>query len=142
MEEQLYDLQMAGVEVIVSLLPHSEIRELRLQDEPERCQRHQIEFIWFPIADHRVPSSLRSAMRLIKKIVSRIQQGKGVAIHCRMGIGRSGMIAAGVLMMQQVDLETALQQLSLVRGKEIPETEEQRRWLARLSLLMTTQSYT
>jgi protein-tyrosine phosphatase len=139
---QMGDLRREGVQVIVSLLSLTEIVELSLEDEPDVCRRHQIEFLWLPITDQQAPSSLRSAMQLINKIVKRIRQNRGVAIHCRMGIGRSGMIAAGALMMLQIEMPTALKLLSQTRGEEIPETEEQRRWLTQLSLQIGAQRST
>lgn len=140
LDAQVHALQVAGVEVIVSLLPLEEISELCLQEEPALCERHQMEFIWFPITDHHAPASMCGALRLIRKIVTRIQQQKGVAIHCRMGIGRSGMIAAGALMMQQIGMDAALKLVTEARGEEIPETKAQRRWLARLSRRIAAQS--
>lgn len=140
LDVQVHALRMAGVEVIVSLLAREEISELCLQEEPALCERHQMEFIWFPITDHHAPASMRRALRLIRKIVARLQQQKRVAIHCRMGIGRSGMIAAGTLMMLKMDMDAALKRLSEARGAEIPETEAQRRWLKRMSRRILAES--
>ncbi len=50
-------------------------------------------------------------------------------IHCRAGIGRSGMLAACVLVKAGLDPEAALQRVSEARGCPVPDTEEQRAWV-------------
>jgi protein-tyrosine phosphatase len=55
-----------------------------------------------------------------------------VAVHCRQGIGRSGMIAAGALMRSGVGADKAVDVVSAARGVAIPETAAQRYWLYQL----------
>lgn len=58
-----------------------------------------------------------------------LRQGKGVAIHCRQGVGRAGMIAASLLVEQGVPPAEAIRRVSAARGIQIPETPEQRLWI-------------
>ena len=57
-----------------------------------------------------------------------------IGVHCRMGIGRSGMIAAGILMYFGKDADQAFSEVSLVRGRPVPDTQEQLEWVSRLPL--------
>jgi protein-tyrosine phosphatase len=50
-------------------------------------------------------------------------------VHCRQGIGRSGLIVGGVLVAAGEDLGAALEAIRKSRGVSVPETEEQRQWL-------------
>ncbi len=60
-----------------------------------------------------------------------LSSGKNVLIHCRQGIGRSGLIAVCLLIDSGLPLEEALRILSSARGLPVPETAEQRQWLHR-----------
>ena len=56
---------------------------------------------------------------------------KNIAIHCYAGIGRTGLIAASILIKQGMDVDTALIKLSKTRGLRVPETIGQIAWLHR-----------
>ena len=92
-----------------------------------------IEFISFPIPDRGVPASLLLALPLLTKIAGALEEGKNVAVHCRQGVGRSGMIAAGVLVSSGAGTEDAIKAVSNARGVPVPETSSQREWLRHLS---------
>ena len=97
----------------------------------------RISFISFPIPDRGVPSSLQEAASLILGITAQLEAGKNVAVHCRQGIGRSGLIAAGTLVASGVGAEEAMQAVTSARGVPVPETTEQRLWTERLSCGLT-----
>jgi len=89
-------------------------------------------FVSFPIPDRGTPASTRDALALITTVASDLENGKNVAVHCRQGVGRSGLVAAGVLMSAGTNPEKALQVVSSARGTAVPETLEQRLWLRQL----------
>jgi len=55
--------------------------------------------------------------------------GKHVAIHCRAGIGRTGIIAGAVLLKTGKTAKEAFALISDARGVRVPDTEEQEKWL-------------
>jgi protein-tyrosine phosphatase len=118
----------AGVDVVVSLLEPEEEAQLVLEGEAAAAAASGIDFRPFPIPDRGVPASRESVAELANSIVDALDEGKNVAVHCRQGIGRSGIIAGGVLVAAGQDVTTALKAISDARGIEVPETEEQRRW--------------
>jgi len=131
----------AGVDVIVSLLEDEEAGQLDLLGECKAAEDHAIGFISFPIPDRSVPASLQEALSLIGRITAQLTAGKNVAVHCRQGIGRSGLIAAGALIAAGTSPDDAIQIVSYARGVPVPETTEQRRWTERLpSGLAVTKS--
>jgi len=65
-------------------------------------------------------------------VSSALGEGSNVAVHCRQGIGRSGLIAAGILANSGVQPEQAIKIVSDARGLTIPETTDQRLWVQRL----------
>ncbi len=131
-DDELTAWKTAGIDVVVSLLTHGEVLELSLQEEPSICNRLGIEFISYPIPDMQVPASIPATIALIKDIDNRLKAGKAVAIHCRGGIGRSGLVASCVLVWSGETIENAFERISNARGLPVPETDEQRRWVKRL----------
>jgi protein-tyrosine phosphatase len=123
----------AGIDMVVSLLESDEEAQLVPEGEAAAAATNSIEFRAFPIPDRGVPASRESVAELADDIVSALDSGKNVAVHCRQGIGRSGMIVGGVLVAAGEDVPTALGTIKESRGLDVPETEEQQRWLREFS---------
>ena len=119
-----------GIDLVLSLLEDDEIAELGLSGEQQACQDQGIEFISFPIADRSVPRSSAETERIARHLSDELLNGKGVAIHCRAGIGRSSLIAACVLVLNGYEASSALDAISKARGVEVPDTEAQTFWVS------------
>jgi protein-tyrosine phosphatase len=120
----------AGVRHVVSLLTPTESRELDLEAEKIACAEAGIEFNTVPAPDRGVPPSASEFRHVATKLGEELRQGKGVLVHCRQGIGRASMMAAAILADAGIDSETALQMIERIRGRPVPDTDEQRAWLA------------
>lgn len=119
----------AAIDVVVSLLEPQEEADLALAGESTSARANRIEFRAYPIPDRGVPSSRESVARLASEIVETLRAGRTVAVHCRQGVGRSGLFAAAVLIVAGADPETAVTTIGHSRGIPVPETDEQRRWI-------------
>jgi protein-tyrosine phosphatase len=119
----------AGVDIVVSLLEPEEEAQLVLEGEAAAAAASGVEFRLFPVPDRGVPASRESVAELASGIVDALETGKNVAVHCRQGIGRSALIVGGVLVAAGKDPNTALKTIEESRGREVPETDEQRQWL-------------
>ena len=126
--DELKALATSGVNVLVSLLTADEVAELELQDEERLCGDCGLRFISFPIPDRGLPFSTAEAGRTIDLILEELWAGKAVAVHCRMGIGRSSLIAACLLKSQGIGVDEAFAMISRARDFSVPDTEEQREW--------------
>jgi protein-tyrosine phosphatase len=62
-----------------------------------------------------------------------LKTGKNVAIHCRQGIGRSGLLAAASLMTSGIGAREAGDAVTKARGVTVPETPGQMQWLNQLA---------
>jgi protein-tyrosine phosphatase len=117
------------VGTVVSLLEPEEVGDLELAGEAELCRSAGIEFIAFPVADRAVPSSLTETRLLAEKLCTTGSTGIAVAIHCRAGIGRSSVIAGAALILSGLSTEDAIAAIRKARGVDVPDTDEQLRWL-------------
>jgi protein-tyrosine phosphatase len=133
LEDEIRALKNEQFDVLVSLLTRDELDEFDLATEAALTRAQGLQFCEFPIADLGIPKSIAAARELIDKLRGGLEAGKKIAIHCRQGIGRSGLIAAGVLVASGVDPETAFRQVSAARGLSVPETLEQRAWVLELA---------
>jgi protein-tyrosine phosphatase len=118
-----------GVETVVSLLEPHEIRELDLAQEESLCLGFNLQFISFPIPDRGVPSNSANLLKLLTTLEAQLRSGHSVAVHCRAGIGRSGLIGACILNAFGVDPDSAFGILSRARGVTIPDTDAQVTWV-------------
>jgi protein-tyrosine phosphatase len=128
--DEIAALREAGVEVLVSLLTAGEISELDLGEEARFCQERGMRYLSFPIQDFSVPASQAEALDFLEGLQALLLEGKHVGMHCRGGIGRSGVMAGGLLVLFGHTPRRAFELLSAARGLEVPETDEQRAWVA------------
>jgi protein-tyrosine phosphatase len=56
-----------------------------------------------------------------------------VAVHCWGGVGRSSLVAAALLVLRGSTAQAAWHRVAYARGVPVPETDEQRDWVARLA---------
>ena len=132
LEDEITGWRKAGLDVVVSLLEKDEAAQFELGHEGEVAESKGVRFISFPIPDRGVPASTREALSLFSRIAAALDEGKNVALHCRQGIGRSGLIAAGVLLTSGMGVDKALEVVGAARGEAIPETPAQLQWIRHL----------
>jgi protein-tyrosine phosphatase len=133
LDDEIRGWRAAGVDTVVSLLTPDETDELTLRDEAVLSAAHSIRFLSLPVPDLGVPASQVQAVDSIRALIEELERGRNIAIHCRQGIGRSGMIAAALLVTAGADPREAFRRISEVRGVPVPETDEQRNWVASLA---------
>jgi protein-tyrosine phosphatase len=87
-----------------------------------------MEFLNLPTPDRGTPA-VCDFRTLLNALEAALRAGKHVVVHCRMGIGRSSVVAAGLLMAEGVPHATAWATVARARGLEVPDTAEQKSWL-------------
>jgi protein-tyrosine phosphatase len=127
--DELLAWREAGYDVLVSLLTSGEAEELGLKDEPAAATSAGLKFLTFEIADMGVPESLTRWSTFVDEVHAEVQHGKDVVVHCRGGIGRSGLLAASLLVREGIEPAAAFATISTARGCTVPETNVQGDWL-------------
>jgi protein-tyrosine phosphatase len=124
------DWSSEGVHAVVSLLDPVEAKQLDVQHEAELCARHGLHFIAFPIPDRGVPKR-EALLKLLEELAQLLRAGQRVVVHCRLGIGRSSVVLASLLVKSGISAERAFQRIAAARGCEVPDTAEQREWVCK-----------
>ena len=140
LSEGIQAWRAAGVDSVISLIDGPEERDLALEQEALLCRTCGIEFVSFPIRDRGVPTSPDATASLVEWVVSDLRRGLGVAIHCRLGIGRTGLVAGCVLRALGYDFESVFPILSRARGMPVPDTDAQVEWVRRFEATGTSVS--
>jgi protein-tyrosine phosphatase len=118
-----------GIHLVVSLLEDNEARTLGLDAERDMVKGLGMDFVSFPIPDMGLPKSVEEFASLSKMLLKRVDAGTNILVHCHAGIGRSGLMAAGILLHCDLDPQQAFAHVSKMRGVRVPETPDQEYWL-------------
>jgi protein tyrosine phosphatase (PTP) superfamily phosphohydrolase (DUF442 family) len=133
LEDEIDGWRAAGVDSVASLLTPDEVEDLNLSQEAELAASRGIRFFSLPIPDRDIPASDIAAIDFTRALVDELAHGRSVLLHCRQGVGRSGMLAAAILVAGGERPGRACARIGAARGVETPETEPQRLWLERVA---------
>lgn len=128
LEDEIAGWKRSGITDVVSFLHRYEIEELSISNEAALCKANGIEYRSFPIQDRSTPIDRADFFALVHELTSLVQNDRGVALHCRAGIGRSGLTAACVLLGLGVSASEVFAILSRARRLPVPDTDAQVDW--------------
>lgn len=125
----LNHLKQLGINKIVSLLEIEEAVHLGAEKESEMCEQLGMAFEQFPIRDRTVPQKPPQFRQLVNRLYDELQGGANIAIHCYAGIGRTGLLAGGLLITEGLSVNAAVDIMSDARGRNMPQTQDQYEYL-------------
>lgn len=114
---------------LVSTIEPQEVRALEIEGLQAICLANDIGLLKFPMMDRRSPASLGAFLRVSSELHRYLMNGESVGVHCKSGIGRSGMLICALLGKLEYEFNDALRVIKLGRGLSAPNTHEQLDWL-------------
>ncbi len=125
--DRLALLSNAGLDYFIDLTEAGEQREYR------RLLSRKAEYRRYPIADTCVPKDPGQMRALQADLRTALMQGHGVYLHCRAGIGRTGVAIGCFLVEEGLAGKAALKQLNRLWKQsaraatwpKVPQTPEQ-----------------
>jgi protein-tyrosine phosphatase len=131
LEDEIRAMKDDGIHILVSLLTRQEEAALGLELEGETARRHGLTFHAHPVWDRGIPRDPAPTWALARELAARHAEGQSIVAHCRMGIGRSPLLLASILVLRGSAPEEAWTAIGNARGCLVPDTMEQRDWLER-----------
>ena len=111
--------EFSGADLVLSMVTEAERVELGMARQGRVVA----------IPDRGLPPDREAFREAAQEAAQLLQRGGRVVVHCRAGIGRSGMMAACILgELGLCEPEKIWRLLREARGLEVPDTEEQRSW--------------
>jgi len=138
LQEEMASWQRAGVGTVLSLLTPEEEETLGLAHEADALRAAGMAFLSLPIPDRQVPGSETEVAATLEKVNAKLSSGGNLVIHCRQGVGRSGLVAACLLISRGLDSRAAVEKVGKARGVPIPETREQRQWIDHYAAILAS----
>ena len=106
-----------GARALVSLMEKDEMDWLGVADIPEKTMELGMAHFHLPIVDMDVPDEEfeRNWVESGQSIRNILLSGESIVIHCLAGLGRTGTIAARLLIEFGIDADTAINQIRVER---------------------------
>lgn len=119
--DALDTLKEAGASALLTLMPTAELSANEIVDLPGQCQQRGIEWFHLPVEDDEVPGeSFQEAWKANhERIKQLLVEGKYIAIHCKGGSGRTGLIAAQLLIDCGMPCRDAIREVQALRPRAI-----------------------
>ena len=117
---------------LVCLLEDHELQELQIQELVAAAESRGTAVHRLPIRDGSTPPDQALAQH-VAKIAGWVSAGETVVIHCKGGLGRAGTVGGCVLRAAGLNAKDTFAALVNARGKNCPETNAQRDYIAQFT---------
>lgn len=141
LDDDIRALKQNGYDALVTAITHEELTRLDLVDLPAACAREGVVFHHFPVGNLQVPP-LELALPTLRTWSDHLVGGGGLALHCWASVGRSPTLTAALLVLAGVPADEAWERIERARGRGVPDTNEQRAWVAHLANPHTLEPWT
>lgn len=131
LKPDLIELKEGGIDTLISLLERDEASWLGLAEEAAVAEQLGMQFLSFPIPDANIPLNPGEFRTLVSNLAERLANGERIGVHCRGCVGRSTVLTASVLIQLGISPEITLAAIEKARGRAVPDTPEQERWILR-----------
>lgn len=126
LDTDLSALRDWGASLVLTLIERHEFDLLGVPDLGERVVTHGMNWAHLPIRDVDVPASpFESGWPDVRDdLISRLEEGERIVVHCQGGLGRAGLVSALILIETDVPAEAAIRTVREARPGAI-ETRAQ-----------------
>ena len=117
----LQQLANAGASAIITLMPAAEMQRNQVTAMPDHCAQLGLQWFHLPIEDDSVPTTefAHAWQACHEQLHALLKSGKHLAIHCKGGTGRTGLVAAQLLLEMGIGVDEVITMVRSVRPKAL-----------------------
>lgn len=121
LEDALATLQEAGADALLTVMPDAELALNEVSRLGAACADRGLAWFHLPVADDAAPGPdfEEAWANAREEIGRRLARGERLAIHCKGGSGRTGLVATVLLLEAGLRLEQAILQVQALRPKAL-----------------------
>lgn len=121
LEDAVETLANAGARVLITAMPMDELAMHHVERLPEVCDAHAIKWMHLPVEDDKSPEQAFTQQLIQHKteLLDLINNKATIAIHCKGGSGRTGLIAAVLLLESGQSWQNTKSQIQSLRPKAL-----------------------
>ncbi|MDX1751204.1 MAG: dual specificity protein phosphatase family protein [Methylophaga sp.] len=131
------DLKTADAKAVLTLMTEQELQQNHVEALPEQCRENDIEWFHLPVDDDEAPSEAFNNVwqNSRSKVHQLLDEGHAVAVHCKGGSGRTGLVVGQILLERGVQLADAIALVQSARPKAFQRAVH-REYIERLATSM------
>ncbi len=114
-----------GTHLLITLLEDEEMTYLQIGDLLQAVPAYGMKSRWFPIPDFGTPASMTGLITLVQEILAALEGGRTTVVHCRAGLGRTGLVVASSLVALGYSPEDAFAQVRMARPGSVETLEQE-----------------
>ena len=117
LQTSVAQLEQAGASAIVTLMPETEMARFEVAALPSVCAQHGLQWFHLPVEDDMAPTAeFQQRWEKQQGSINRmLDEKRTLAIHCRGGSGRTGLMAAIILLGRGIPFERVVSMVQALR---------------------------
>lgn len=136
LDDDMMAIKAFEAAALVTLMPDSELQSLGVSSEKIRDKASELGVEWYqlPIPDQGIPDQRFETLwtAVEPRLIGLLRTGRNIVIHCKGGLGRTGTIAARLLIEFGADPKMAVRSVRNARPGAIENTRQELYVLAKL----------
>ncbi|KMT66998.1 dual specificity protein phosphatase family protein [Catenovulum maritimum] len=119
--ESIEALKQAGTNMLLTLMFDEEMAKNKATSLPQECEKQNIEWLQLPILDDAAPNQAFEDSWLAQKqnILAVINNQGTIAVHCKGGSGRTGLVIGLILLALGYTGEQAINSVQKIRPNSL-----------------------
>ncbi len=135
LDRDLDRLRELGTTTLIPFLEDDELRRLEIPNLIESAKSKGFTVGRFPFHDGGIPKDMDSTIEMVDDIISFLNDGERIVMHCNGGLGRAGTMAACVRLALGLDktAKAAIASVRKIRSRRAIETRTQEDFIAKFA---------